>query len=333
MKRKMLAWLILGLLVLPVVGCSSAKKDNAEQAVPQEAVSFKVAVLRGPTAVGMIKMMDNQPSLGDNVKADYLVEQTPDTLSAKLLTGEIEMATIPTNMAAKLYNKGVAYQLAAMNTWGVMYVLTNGVTINNWADLKGKQVDTAAQGAASDVVFRYLLSKNGVNPDKDLTLKYIASPVEQAQMAIAGKSKITVLPEPWVSTVLNKNKDMKLALDMQQEWTRINGADVPFAQTCLVVKADFASQHPDIMSKFLQEYANSIDWANKNTAAAGELVAKHDIGIPADVAAVAIPRLNMRYMSSIDSKAAVEKYLQILLDFSPDSIGGKLPDAKFYYQK
>ena len=332
MKRNMLVWLMLSLFVLSIMGCSSAKQDIAGKDT-KEQVSFKVAVLRGPTAVGMIKMMDAQPSLGDNVKAEYLVEQTPDTLSAKLLTGEIEIATIPTNTAAKLYNKGVAYQIAAMNTWGVMYVLTNGVNINNWADLKGKQVDTTGQGAASDVVFRYLLSKNGVNPDKDLTLKYIASPVEQAQLAIAGKSKITVLPEPWVSTVISKNKDMKLALDMQKEWTRINGADVPFAQTCLVVKADFASQHPEIMTKFLQEYANSIEWANKNTVAAGELVTKHDIGIPADVAATAIPRLNLRYMSSIDAKASVEKYLQVLLDFSPDSIGGKLPDAKFYYQK
>ncbi len=333
MKRKMLTWLMLGLFILSVAGCSSAKKDNAEKTVPKEEVSFKVAVLRGPTAVGMIKMMESKPSLGDNVKVDYLVEQTPDMLNPKLLKGEIEIATIPTNSAANLYNKGVGYQIAAMNTWGVMYILTNGVTINNWADLKGQQIDTASKGAAYDVVFRYLLSKNGINPDKDMTLKYISSPVEQAQMAIAGNSKITVLPEPWVSTVLSKNKNMKLALDMQKEWTRINGADVPFAQTCLVVKADFAAKHPDIMTKFLQEYANSIDWVNKNPAEAGELVTKHDIGIPADIAASAIPRCNLRYMSSTDAKTAVEKYLQVLLEFSPDSIGGKLPDAKFYYQK
>jgi NitT/TauT family transport system substrate-binding protein len=254
-------------------------------------------------------------------------------LNPKLLKGEIEIATIPTNSAANLYNKGVAYQIAAMNTWGVMYILTNGVTINRWSDLKGKQIDTASKGAAYDVVFRYLLSKNGVNPDKDLTLKYISSPVEQAQMAIAGNSKVTVLPEPWVSTVISKNKDVKIALDMQKEWTRINGADVPFAQTCLVVKADFAAKHPEIMTKFLQEYANSIAWVNKNPVEAGELVTKHDIGIPTDIAAAAIPRCNLRYMSSTDAKAAVEKYLQVLLDFSPGSIGGKLPDANFYYQK
>ncbi len=331
MKKNLVVWIILTMFILSVAGCSSVKKD-AEKAAP-EAVNFKVAVLRGPTAVGMIKMMDSQPSMGENVKAEYVIEQTPDTLSAKLLTGEIEIATIPTNMAAKLYNKGVAYQLAAMNTWGVMYVLTNGVAVNSWADLKGQQIDNSSQGSAADVVFRYLLNKNGINPDKDVTIKYIASPVEQAQLAIAGKSKITVLPEPWVSTVLGQNKDMKLALDFQTEWTRINGADVPFAQTCLVIKADFAAKNPEIMAKFLQEYANSMDWVNKNPAEAGELVKKQDIGIPADVAAAAIPRCNLRYMSALDAKPSVEKYLQVLLDFSPDSIGGKLPDAKFYYQK
>ncbi|MEQ8200780.1 MAG: ABC transporter substrate-binding protein [Syntrophomonadaceae bacterium] len=329
MKKKTLTLLILGLFLLALGGCKTANQPTP----PTAAVNFKVAALRGPTALGMVKMMDAQPSLGENVKAEYVIEQSPDTLNAKLLTGEIAMASIPTNMAAKLYNKGVNYQLAAMNTWGVLYVVTNGDIVKSWSDLKGKQIDNTGQGAATDVVFRYLLSKNGINPDKDVTIKYVPTPAEQAQLAIAGNSKITVLPEPWVSTVLNKNKDLKIALDMQQEWSRINGADVPFAQTCLVVNADFASKNPAVMAKFLDEYAASIDWVNKNPAAAGELIKKQDIGIPADVAAAAIPRCNLRYMGAVDAKPAVEKYLEVLLNFSPDSIGGKLPDAKFYYQK
>ncbi|MDD4802582.1 MAG: ABC transporter substrate-binding protein [Syntrophomonas sp.] len=333
MQRIMLLFMVMCLFIFSMAGCTPTKSKDAGQGSSPELINVKTAVLRGPTAVGMIKMMDEKPSLGDNVKVDYLIEQNPDTLSAKLLTGEIELATIPTNMAAKLYNKGAGYQMAAMNTWGVMYVLAQGVTIDNWKDLRGQQVDAAGQGAASDLVFKYLLAKNGLDPEKDLTIKYIASPVEQAQLAIAGKSRITVLPEPWISTVINKNQDMQIVLDMQKEWTRINGAEVPFAQTCLVVKTDFASQHPDIMARFLQEYAKSLAWVNQNTADAGDLVKKHDIGIPADVAAAAIPRLNLKYMSSIEAKTAVEKYLQVLLEFSPDSIGGKLPDAKFYYQK
>lgn len=332
-KKRIIVLLVLGLFVLAVSGCQSNPPQNSGKTAPMDTVNFKVAVLRGPTALGMVKMLDAQPNLGENVKAEYVIEQNPDTLNAKLLTGEVAIAAIPTNMAAKLYNKGVNYQLAAMNTWGVLYVVTNGDIVKSWSDLKGKEIDNTGQGAATDVVFRYLLNKNGIDPNKDVVIKYVPTPAEQAQLAIAGKSKITVLPEPWVSTVLSKNKDLRIALDMQQEWTRINGAEVPFAQTCLVVNADFAAKNPAVMTKFLEEYAASIDWVNKNAAAAGEMIKKQDIGIPADVAAAAIPRCNLRYMSGIDAQPAVEKYLQVLLDFSPDSIGGKLPDAKFYYQK
>lgn len=326
--RKVSVWLLVLVYMVSLAGCTSAKKT-----AQPEAVSFKAAVLRGPTAVGMIKMIDSNPSLGENVKVEYVIEQAPDTLTAKLLTGEIEFATIPTNNAATLYNKGVAYKLAAMNTWGVMYIVSSDPAIKTWADLKNRDIDAATKGSAADVVFRYLLSKNGIDPTKDVNIKYIATPVEQAQLAIAGRSQISVLPEPWVSTVLSKNSNMKVALDVQQEWTRLNGADTQFAQTCLVVESAFADKHPEVVTKFLQEYSASIDWVNKNPGEAAQLIVKHDIGIPADVAASAIPRCNIRYMSAADAKAAVDKYLQVLLDFSPNTVGGKLPDANFYYQK
>ncbi|MDD4776442.1 MAG: ABC transporter substrate-binding protein [Syntrophomonas sp.] len=332
MRRRILALLILGLWAAAISGCQSIP-PRTSQKNPVDTISFKVAVLRGPTALGMVKMLDSPPNLGIDTTAEYVIEQSPDTLSAKLLTGEIAVAAIPTNLAAKLFNKGVNYQLAAMNTWGVLYVVTNDESVKSWPDLKGQQIDNSGQGAATDVVLRYLLAKNGIDPNKDVIIKYVPTPAEQAQLAIAGRSKITVLPEPWVSTVLRDNKDLKIALDMQQEWTRIHGADVPFAQTCLVVNADFAVKHPAVVGKFLDEYAASIAWVNQNPAAAGEMIKKQDIGIPAEVAASAIPRCNLRYMDAVDAKPAIEKYLQVLLDFSPDSIGGKLPDAQFYYQK
>lgn len=326
--KKLLALLLIVVLMMAAAGCT-----NSKQSAAPETVNFKAAALKGPTAVGMVKMMDSNPSMGENVKVDYVIEPSPDTLTAKLLTGEVEFATIPTNSAAILYNKGVAYKLVAMNTWGVMYVVSSDPSIKTWADLKGKSIDAATKGSAGDVVFRYLLSKNGIDPAKDVSLQYITSPVEQAQLAIAGKSAISVLPEPWVSTVLSKNPNLKVALDLQQEWKRINGADVQFAQTCLVVETAFAQKYPQIVDKFLQEYAASIDWVNKNPAEAGALVGKKDLGIPADVAVGAIPRCNIRYMSAMDAKPVVDKYLQVLLDFSPNTVGGKLPDANFFYQK
>lgn len=334
MRKKIIILLVLSLFILAGGGCTSSKKESEQPLkTPQPEVSFKVAVLRGPSAIGTIKMLDEQPSLGNGVKVSYVMEQSPDVLASKLLTGEIQMATIPTNMAAKIYNKGVGYQLAAMNTWGVMYVVTNGASISKWSDLKGQQITSVSQGSAADIAFKYLLSKNNINPDRDVNISYTASPVELAQTVIAGKSKIAVLPEPWVSVVLSKNQNARLALDVQQEWTRINGQDVPFAQTCLVVKKDFADKNKAVVNKFLDEYKKSLDWVNNNTAQAGNLVKNRDIGIPADVAAAAIPRCNNKYVDGANARPAVEKCLQVMLDFSPESIGGKLPDAGFYYQK
>ncbi len=298
-----------------------------------EEVKVDVGILRGPSAISLIKMIDEKPILGDGVTVAYAVEQSPDVLSSKILSGEMEIATIPTNMAASLYNKGVPYQMAATNNWGVMYVVSNGVPINNWSDLKGKTIGAVSKGAASDVVFKYLLSKNAVNPDQDLSINYSPSPVELAQMLIAGKTKLAALPEPWVSVVQSKNPQIKMVLDLQKEWTRMQGADTPFAQTCLVVNKNFAAKHPAVVEAFLTEYAGSIAWVNKNPQPAAALIKKNDIGIPAEVAEAAIPRCNLGYMSAQEARPAVEKYLKVLFAFSPETVGGKVPDDKFYYQK
>lgn len=337
MKKKVTAYLVLLFMLTFMGGCANpAKQERQSSPAPLtkvENIKVDIGALRGPTAISIVKMIDAQPSLGKGVKVNYAVEQSPEVLSAKLLSEEMEFATIPTNMAATLYNKGVPYQLAAVNTWGVMYLVSNGVPINRWADLKGQQIGAVSKGASSDVVFKYLLSKNGLNPDKDVTLNYNPSPVEMAQMIIAGKTDIAVLPEPWVSMVQRKNPQIKVMLDLQKEWIKLQGSDTPFAQTCLVVNKNFASKHPEIVNSFLEEYAQSIDWVNHNVQPTATLLKNHDLGIPAELAQAAIPRCNLRYMSSQDARPAVEKYLKVLLDFSPETIGGKVPDDKFYYQK
>ncbi len=334
MRKHFVAALCLLLALSTAIGCGGTGTQTTTTTTPGTPVEVQIAFLRGPSAVSGIDMINNYDGQKDGMKITYSIEQAPDVLSQKLVEGKITAATLPTNTAANLYTKNGKYIMAAMNTWGVMYVVTAGAEINSWADLKGKEIDTSGKGSAADIVFQYLLKENGIDPEKDVTMKYASTPAEQAQLIAAGQSKISVLPEPWATTAVKKNPNAKVALDFQKEWTRINGESTPFAQTCLVVNAEFAKAHPDLLDKLLAAYATSMDWVNKNPAEAGKLVAaRSDIGLDAVVTKEAIPRCNIKYQNAADSRAAVDKCLEIMFKYNPASIGGKMPDDGFYYKK
>ncbi len=338
MRKTLIALLVCIFLVL--TGCSANKEQKAVSTPKTPPVKASVAVLRGPTAIGMIKLIDEKYA-PEGSQLEYVMEQSPEVLSAKLLNGELDFATIPTNMAANLYNKGVGYQIAGVNVWGVMYVVSNGGNISTWNDLKGKEISCTGQGAVSDLVFKYLLMKNGIDPNKDVHLTYIAAPAELAQAAIAGKIQISVLPEPWVTNVLAQNKNLKIALDLQKEWTVLNApADKKqetekqaYAQTCLVVKKEFAQAHPEIVKQFLSECEQETEWINTHPSEAGKLVEKHQLGLTASAAQASIPRCNLSWADAGKARPAVETFLKVLMNYSPQSVGGKLPDDAFYYQK
>ncbi len=324
--RKTLALAVITLLLfLLLTGCSSQKST--------EKVTVNLAGLQGPTSIGMIKMIEDTPSLGQNVESSYQIAQSPDIMVAKLLAKEVDFALIPVNLAAKVYNKGVDYRLAAMSTWGVLYVVSSETGIREWEDLKGKTVSSIGKGTSPDFIFKYLLQKNGLDPEKDIKMDYSLGQIELAEAVIAEKVKLALLPEPFVTMTMLNNSRVAVVLNIQDEWNRITDGKVPFAQSGLVVNGEFARKHPEIVAKVLEEYKKSIDWVNANPGDAGILVEKHKIGIKANVAELAIPRCNQRYEDAQSSKEAVETYLKVIYDFSPNDIGGQLPDEKFYYKK
>lgn len=331
---------ILGLILVALFICSGlsgCQKQNTSEKTSQPAgkpgITVKAAVLKGPTAISMIKMMEEKPALTGKSTVEYQVLDNPELLTSKMMSGEVDIAALPTNLAANLYNKGVAYQLAAVSSWGVMYVVTTDKSVTDWSSLKGRKISVFGKGTTPDIVFRYLLQKNGINPDKDVQLDYTLGQVELAQSLIAGRVTLAVVPEPWVTQAVKNNPNTKVALDLQKEWEKAQGDKMAMTVTCLAVKKDLAASHPEVVDNFLKYYSESIDWVNKNPAEAGQLVEKHQIGLKAAVAGEAIPRCYLRYQSAKESKESVNRFLQVLFDFAPQSIGGKLPDDAFYYQK
>lgn len=315
----------------PKTEANTESTEGNEEKNTNEPVAFKAAAPGGPTTISIVKLFKDNPSLGKNVSVSYESVKSPDMMAAKIISGEVDFAVVPTNLAAKLHNKGVPYKLAASTVWGVLYIASSE-DINGWEDLKGKEIYTIGRGLTPDILFRYLLSKNGIDPDKDITINYLAGPQELAGFMIGGKAQIAVMPEPMLSAVLVKNKDVKIVMDLQKEWEAVTGKE-SYPQSSLFVKNEVIEKYPEVVDRFLEEYEKGVKWVNENPAEAGKYVEELNIGLNAKIAEKAIPGSNLKYVNGAESKPAVEEFLKVLNDFSKESIGGKLPSDEFYDQR
>lgn len=329
MKLRLIIGLLLIILLLSGCRAWGNAYDQAGSA------SFKVISIKGPSAVGFIKAMEPGVKplvrLGDTVQ--YTFEEDEDDLYTRLLAGEFDIAVVPTEMAAKLYNNGAGYQLAAVNTSGYLYLLAKDETITHIFDLKGKVVKIAGENTAADVIVRYLLLQNDIDPSKDVNLEYTASAEALVKDAMNGKIDFLVLSEPWVSDLLLKDIGFNIALDIQDEWKQVNDTAKPLPLTCLIVKNAVISEQAEAWNLFLEDYSDSINWVNSHPDKTAELIENHAVGIPKELAEDVISRSNLEYLDALSSQTAVEKYLTLFLEVSPEAIGGKLPNTDFYYEK
>lgn len=331
MKRIISVLLIVVLAALLFTGCSPEKAPEVS-AEKQESISLKVAAPSGAPTISMIKMFKENPSFGENVEVSYESVKSPDLMASRILSGEIDIAVVPTNLAATLYNKGAEYKLASSNVWGLLYLVGNE-ELNGWEDLRGKEIYTMGRGLTPDIVFRYLLSKNGINPDTDLTLTYVGEATELASAFIAGKSTISVIPEPMLSNVMAKKADTVILMDLQEEWSKLNNGNHSYPQASLIVKNEIAEKYPELLEAFLAEYEKSIDWLTDNAEKAGEYSEKLETGVTKAAVVSGLKRSNIRYVGSKAAREAIEDYLKVLFEYSPESIGGRLPDDGFYLEK
>lgn len=311
---------------------SSAAVEQSSSAAPKTAVH--VAGLKGPTGLSMVKLMSD--SEAGTAKEDYgfSLVSTPDEIVAKISSGEADIAAVPTNLAATLYNKtSGGVQLAAVTTLGVLYLLTAGdAKIGSVADLKGKTVYATGQGATPEYAIDYILRQNGLTPGKDVTVEYKGEHAELASLVIAGKADIAVLPEPFVTQVLMKNSSAKIALDLTKEWQKAAGDKSVLTMGCLIVRKAFAQQNKAALDTFLDEYKASAEYANSNVEQTAQLSEKYAI-MDAAVAQKAIPNCGIVYLDGAEMKQKIPDFLNVLFKADPKSVGGKLPADDFYYQK
>ena len=294
-------------------------------------------IIRGPSGVGLVRLFEQPPEIdGFNVKMEALANA--DLAAARLISGEAKAGILPPNMAAKIASSGIDIRAAAITGNGMLSLLTLDPDVKSLEDLRGKTIEVAGQGASPDYVLKRILRFYGFDPERDLTLSYSLAYPEIAQSLIAGRVSTALLPEPFATMALTGRPGLKVISDIQEEWKRsvagTNSATRIFPMTLLVVNGVFADENPAAVEKILDAAKNSIEWVTAHPAEAGQLAEKHELGISAAIAAAAIPKSNYVFIPAIEAeaKASLEALLGAFLENDPVSIGGALPEDKFYFK-
>lgn len=311
--------------------------EDAAQTDSQTAV--RVTALKGPTAMGLVQLMnDAEDKIVNGNSYEFTIAASVDEVTPKLVQGETDIAAVPANLASVLYNNTEGQvQVLAVNTLGVLYIVETGDSVHTVEDLKGKTIYASGKGATPEYALNYILSANGLDPEKDVTIEWKSEHSEcvAALASSAEEGAIAMLPQPFVTTAQTKNDKIKIALDMTEEWDSVNkktGTEGSLITGVIVARTDFVKNHPDAVNVFMDSYKESVDYVNDNTEQAAELIEKYDI-VPAAVAKKAIPYCNIVFIEGTEMKEKLSGYLNVLLEQNPKSVGGAIPADDFFYAR
>ena len=297
----------------------------------EETTAIRIAAMRGPTALGLLHLMEQQ-ELG-NTRNDYsfTILSMPDYLPPLLVRGEVDIAALPGNLASILYNQlDGDIQVLAIVTLGVLHIVDTTGEINSIADLAGRTIFVSGEGATPEFALNYVLMQNGLTPHVDVDIQFRVEHTEIAAMLSAGTAQIALLPEPFISTVLNQVDELRIALDLTEEWNRVQ-PDFGLIMSVVIGRRSFLEENPDAIAILLQDYAASIQFVTSNIPQAAQLAAQFEIIPNPAIAEAALPRTHITFISGQQMKQNLMGFYGVLYSQSTRSIGGRLPDENFFF--
>jgi len=327
MKKILQTILIIAVCTGIVTGCTEGTLSPP--------ADVKVAALKGPSSIGMVKLMDdadNGTIQTNNFSFDIFA--SADEVVPKIVQRQIDIAALPANLASVLFNntKGNV-QVIAVGTLGMLYVVESGKTVTSIEDLRGKTVYAGFKGKSPEYDFNYILKSNGIDPVKDINIEWKSEHTESVAALAANNNAIAVLPQPFATTAQLSNKNIRAALDLNKEWEKIQEKHAnpsSLVTGVVVARTEFIKQNPEALNDFLDRYMQSAEFAINKVEETASLVEKYNI-FPAAVAKKAIPYCNITFIKGQEMKKKLSGYLNILFKQNPQSVGGKLPNDDFYF--
>lgn len=326
---KLVSIILAAALLFCFVGCGKNPDTVSEpETVDYTGTDMSIACIKGPTGIGMAKLMQDSEDGKTANNYTFTVASSPDEISGKIVSGEINIASVPTNLAVKLFNKTEGkLQMLAVNTLGVLSFIAQDGGISSLSDLKGKTVYSTGEGSNPEYILRYLLKENGL--ENDVNIQFVATNDELIAALVSGNAEVAMVPEPAATTVLTKKDTLKRVISVNDEWEKVS--DSKLMMGCVVALASFVEENKEQVDKFLEEYKASIEYANSSVEDAANLCAKFEIVPAAPIAKAAIPNSNLVFVNKKDMKKSIDGYFKVLFDYDPSSIGGKMPTDEFYY--
>ena len=330
--KKVLSLILALIMLMSTAACSNKPESvlenepEIETPVSDEFVGaeVKIGMLKGPTGMGAAWLMDqNEQGLTRN-SYEFTVAGAADELTGQLVQGGLDIAALPTNAISSLYNKTEGKIVClGVNTLGVLYILERGDSISGIADLDGKTILASGKGSTAEAVLVHLIAESGIGAD----IHFASEHTEAATLAMTGEYDIVMLPEPFVTNVMSKSEDFRVALNLSEEWKKLTGEVLTMGG--IAVRREFLEQNPAAVAEFIRDYGVSIEFTNSEPAEAGILIEKYGIAAAA-VAENAIPRCNIVWLHGDEYKTVLKNFITVLYNGNPASIGGAIPGEDFF---
>ena len=331
---KSLVSLLLALtLALSLNACGTQANTEPEQPDDTPApAEVNLYVLSGPTGIGAMNLWAAADAGETQNTYHITMPGANDEVVAAISNGDADIAAVATNLAATLYNKtsgGVT--VLAVNTLGVLSLLGNGQEIASIADLAGKTIYAPGQGANPEYILRYVLTGNGLDPDKDVTIQFVGEGSELLTVWQTDPEAVIMAPQPVATSILMQNENAVTLFSMTDEWDKVSGGDSTLMMGCVIVRNEFLQENPGAVALFLQEYAASIEKAQSDVEGTAALCEQYGLIPKAALAKAAIPSCGLTFVTGAEMKSALSGYLQVMFDADPKSVGGAMPGDDFYY--
>ena len=341
-RREFLAGAVAAVAGLGLAACGSRVQapaatspaaSSASSATTQAATGatqVRVASLKGPTSIGLVELMDQAKAGNLANQYEFSISGTPDEVTPKVISGDVDVALVPANVASVLYNKTKgAVEVIDVNTLGVLHVVTGNQSVASFADIAGKTVYMTGKGATPEYVMTYLVNRAGIEDRVDFEYKSEATEVVSA--LAADPSAVGVLPEPFKTAAMAKSQALASPVDLNDVWDQYAEGGSRLLTGVTVVRREFADQHPEAVWEFLDAHAKSVDAVNADPAKWSQAVADAGIVDSAQVAEKAIPGCHVVCLRDAELKSALSGFLSVLYQSDNASVGGALPGDDFYY--